>query len=306
MKKFLFLVLFCLIQQPLLAKKLFKYKDKQGIWHFSDRPPNTEQKIEVRQLKVAQKRYIWLEKTGANNTPEYYAINNYHGPVEIEISLLDEKNVIATPALPHRFIVHPGQSKSLFKMTSKDQYKSWQYSLQYTYALGSSDAHHNQQAIYLPPFAKNSRFQISQAFAGSFSHTNEQNYYAVDIAMPENTPIHASRSGIVMELNNDFYNSGTQQAYKSRANSIRILHEDGSMAVYAHLALEKANVYSGLKIKAGQLIAYSGNTGFTTGPHLHFSIQVNKGMKLASVPFKFTGVDNISTTPKTGDWLINE
>jgi murein DD-endopeptidase MepM/ murein hydrolase activator NlpD len=304
MKKILFLILLCLIQTN-HAKKLFKYKDEQGIWHFSDQAPKTEQQIEIRQLKVAQKRYIWLQKTGDKNKPEYFSINNYHGPVEIEISLSQDENVVATPALPNRFIVQPGQSDILFKMAGKNKFKSWHYSLQYRYTLGSSSAHHDDQAIYLPPFAKDSTFQISQAFAGTFSHTDKQNYYAVDIAMPENTPVHAARAGKVMELNNDYFNSGTKQAYKSRANSVRILHKDGSMSVYAHLALEKANVYPGLEIKAGQLIAYSGNTGYSSGPHLHFSVQVNKGMKLVSVPFKFMGEDNISTKPIKGDWLIN-
>ncbi len=302
MKKIIFLIAICLIQ-PIQAKKLFKYRDEQGIWHFSDQAPKTEKKVEIRQLKVNQKRYIWLEKTGAKDKPEYFAINNYHGPVEIEISLNENDNVIATPTLPHRFNVHPGQSDILFKMAGENKFKSWHYSLHYRYTLGSSSAQHDKQADYLPPFSKESSFQISQAFAGVFSHTDSQNYYAVDIAMPENTAVHAARTGIVMEVNNDYFNSGTKQAYKSRANSIRILHGDGSMAIYAHLALEKANVYPGLKVKSGQLIAYSGNTGFSSGPHLHFSIQVNKGMELTSVPFKFKGADNISSEPIKGNWL---
>ena len=123
--------------------------------------------------------------------------------------------------------------------------------------------------------------------------------------MPINTPVHASRSGVVMEVNNDYYNSGTEQTYKSRANSIRILHNDGSMAVYAHLVLERAQVYPGLTVSAGQLIGYSGNTGFSSGPHLHFAVQVNKGMELVSVPFKFMGADEIANEPEIGAWLVN-
>jgi murein DD-endopeptidase MepM/ murein hydrolase activator NlpD len=65
------------------------------------------------------------------------------------------------------------------------------------------------------------------------------------------------------------------------SNSIRILHDDGSMAVYAHLQVGRAQVYVGMRVQAGQLIAYSGNTGFSSGPHLHFAVQVNQGMNLA-------------------------
>jgi murein DD-endopeptidase MepM/ murein hydrolase activator NlpD len=50
---------------------------------------------------------------------------------------------------------------------------------------------------------------------------------------------------------------------------------------------DRAQVYPGLKVAAGQLIGYSGNTGLTSGPHLHFAIQINKGMTLVSVTFAF-------------------
>ena len=106
-----------------------------------------------------------------------------------------------------------------------------------------------------------------------------------------------------MDVQNDFYKSGIEQAYVSRANSVRILHDDGSMAVYAHLALEKAQVYPGMRVEAGQLIDYSGNTGYSTGPHLHFVVQVNQGMKLESVPFKFADGRGGAFEPKTGMWL---
>lgn len=88
----------------------------------------------------------------------------------------------------------------------------------------------------------------------------------------------------------------------SRANKIRILHDDGTIAIYAHLSLETVQVYEGLKISAGELIGYSGNTGYSTGPHLHFSIQINTGMKSISVPFKFSGKNGIRA-PIKGNWL---
>jgi len=299
------LVVLCSIiySYPLQAKKLYKYQDEKGHWFYSDKPPKTTRPVEVRQLKATRKRYVWLKKTGAKDQPQYFVINHYLAPIEIKLEFRQHHNVISTPVLPRRFTVQSGQSYSLVTMRAIDEFKSWQFGLQYTYVIGSPSAVHDDNAVYQAPFAKNATFQISQAFSGKFSHTDEQNQYAVDFALPLNTPIHAARGGVVIEVNNDFYGSGTKQAYKSRANSVRILHSDGTMAIYAHLALEKAQVYPGLKVSAGQLIAYSGNTGFSTGPHLHFAVQLNQGMKLVSVPFKFIDADGIAHTPLEGEWL---
>jgi murein DD-endopeptidase MepM/ murein hydrolase activator NlpD len=77
---------------------------------------------------------------------------------------------------------------------------------------------------------------------------------------------------------------------RGRANFIRILHDDGSMALYAHLAVDGVLVRIGQEVTAGQRIGLSGNTGFSTGPHLHFAVQVNRGMQLMSIPFRMRGV----------------
>jgi len=56
--------------------------------------------------------------------------------------------------------------------------------------------------------------------------------------------------------------------------------------VYAHLKENGVYVRVGQRVGVGQQIAISGNTGFTSGPHLHFCVQVNRGMRLVSVPFR--------------------
>ena len=61
------------------------------------------------------------------------------------------------------------------------------------------------------------------------------------------------------------------------------------MGLYAHLEEGGAMVRVGQHVRTGQQIGLSGNTGFTTGPHLHFAVQVNRGMRLESIPFRMIG-----------------
>lgn len=290
------------------AKKLYKYQDEQGAWHFTDKPTASEQKqtelkVEVRQLKVAPKQLVWLLQSGEERHPKYYIRNDYAGPVEVEIDFTEQDNIRATPDLPRLFVIKPGKSDTLFEINPVNELESWKLALKYRYIIGSPLAHYSSTASYLPPIAPDASFQISQAFGGSFSHTDEQNKYAVDIVMPVGTPVHAARSGVVLEAEDDFYKGGTNKAYSSEANNIRILHDDGSMAIYAHLELEKAQVYPGLAVTAGQLIGYSGNTGFSSGPHLHFAVQINRGMKLVSVPFAFVNQQGQAVEPIVNAWL---
>ena len=80
----------------------------------------------------------------------------------------------------------------------------------------------------------------------------------------------------------------------------RILHDDGTMAIYAHLHPDSVRVAPGQRVERGAWLANSGNTGFSTGPHLHFAIQRNSGMELISVPFEFAGVNGSGITPVAG------
>lgn len=300
------LIIFCcltLFTGAVFAKKLYKYQDKQGKWHYSDQQPDTQQDIEIKQLKVTAKRRVRLIEDVNEKKPEYSIRNEYFGPVEVELVFTRQDNVRSKPELPNRFVVQSGKSKPLLQIGAVNQAHSWSYSLNYRYMIGDPEARHNDAFRYLPPFDPADRFQITQAFGGEFSHQDDENKYAVDIAMPVGTPLYAARAGIVMAVDNDFYRGGTDnQVFRSRANSIRILHDDGSMALYAHLQLEQAQVNPGMSVKAGQLLAYSGNTGYSSGPHLHFVIQVNKGMALVSVPFNFLTHDG-ATQPQFGMWL---
>ena len=84
----------------------------------------------------------------------------------------------------------------------------------------------------------------------------------VDWYVGVGTPVKAAASGTVLRAG----------FYSSYGNCVDIKHSDGSMTRYAHL--NSVAVSAGQTVSQGDLIAYSGNTGYTTGPHLHFEIWI--------------------------------
>ncbi|HSD15949.1 MAG TPA: M23 family metallopeptidase [Thermomonas sp.] len=216
-----------------------------------------------------------------------WADNHLAGPIEVILRPGAGNTVPSDPPLPARASV-PAQGSTLLARLRPASGRSGSLRLNLEGVPGSSNAR-PRDIEYLPPLQGQAR--IDQGFGGSFSHDDQQNRHALDFAADIGTPVLAARAGTVMQVESGFRASGRAIGdYRSRANFIRILHDDGSMALYAHLDVDGVQVRVGQQVQVGQRIGLSGNTGFTTGPHLHFAVQVNRGMQLVSIPFRMRGV----------------
>lgn len=297
--------LFCLILCSLyfattaVAQQMYRYQDEQGRWHFTDRPPADGRQAETRQLRsAANDRNVVIKQVGDAAEPLIHIVNRLHGPVEVELSLAESINVSSHPELPRRLVV-PGASEiRALSLRAAQPGQPWRFQLQHRAMIGDPDANHRPPRPYAVPFRSAQSFPITQGFNGTFSHNTPASQYAVDIGMPEGTDIVAAREGIVMDVTSDSFSGGTEERHREEGNMIRILHDDGTMAVYGHLRLDSARVRPGTRVDRGQVIARSGNTGFSTAPHLHFVIQKNAGFRLISVPFEFEGSDGRGFTPE--------
>ena len=126
-----------------------------------------------------------------------------------------------------------------------------------------------QRSPYVLPYPVGTSYRISQANCTNYSHSGLLRY-AFDFEMPIGTSVAAARPGVVVYVIEGF-SDGDDEWYHS--NLVRIGHGDGSYALYAHLTRNGALVEIGQSVVAGEIIALSGNTGYTLDlPHLHFQV----------------------------------
>ena len=178
----------------------------------------------------------------------------------------------------------PSTTQTLFNVSGKgdtyllslnyiDSTIGFSYNWKYIWNFGFSGEYHNDDYIYRLPYSSDSSYSVGQGYFGSFSH---EGTYAIDWTMPEGTTLYAAREGRVLHLKEDSNEGGVTEDYTTKANFVLIGHDDGSQANYAHLQQNGALVEVGDWVSLGQAIGLSGNTGFSTGPHLHFIINQQK------------------------------
>ncbi|MBS1509282.1 MAG: M23 family metallopeptidase [Bacteroidetes bacterium] len=133
--------------------------------------------------------------------------------------------------------------------------------------------------VYTLPFAKGSKFLLIQAYNSKMSHKNE---LSLDFKMHKGSKVCAARAGVVVATKADSDVGGLKDEYLSQGNHIIIQHNDGSRAMYWHLQKDGVLVKVGDTVLQGQHIGYSGNTGYTAFPHLHFQVQDKNGSDIAT------------------------
>ncbi len=287
-----------------LAKNIYKFQDENGIWHFTDQAPSEGVEFETVYMEREPEPRLKIRRDGRKESPVYLLFNDFWGPVEVELRFEEAVNVLSEPPLPARFIIPAQTEQTLVGIGALDQRQGFSYRLGMSSIPGRPMSKQIEGMVVLPPFAATEEYPVSQGFQGEKTHNSPDAIYTVDIAMPVGTAIHAVRNGTVMDVEEDFNRGGTNfEKFADKANHVRVLHDDGTMALYAHLDLASVNVRPGSRVRAGQRIARSGNTGFSSGPHLHFAIQQNTGMKLISVPFKFRTPDGTATIPEEQQFL---
>lgn len=138
---------------------------------------------------------------------------------------------------------------------------------------------------------------ITQYFGTTaFSTANPQVYNGsghngVDFGAPSGTPIESALSGTVMDTGNTDAVPGCY----SFGKWVVVKHSNGLATLYAHLS--SIQVSKGQSVATGDVLGYSGMTGYATGPHLHFAVYASQALSIMSLA-EYRGATSPCATAK--------
>lgn len=288
--------------------------EKKSIQYMIEQEQAYEEHLKI--LKRSEVKNIKrTAKIGSKNSVIVVADRNTKGEmvfeaenlnpflVTLSLDLNKMNNAKANHSLPVYIELAGHAKKEILILTPINASLEMTYESSYGWVKGSAFAKHDDSYVYRLPFTAGANVRVSQGYNGGFSHAG-LSAYAVDFSVAVGTPIYAAREGEVVgvEVSNSF--GGPYPQFRPYMNYVNIRHLDGTLGNYYHLKLEGSAVKIGDTVKKGQLIAYSGNTGYTTAPHLHFSVSMVDPISMRrpmNLPVKIQTLEGIVTSPRCGD-----
>lgn len=225
---------------------------------------------------------IYYENTGEGAI--VYVDNDGYCPYTVDL-VMDLTNMVSDRGSQLTEVIPVNAKKyRIAEITIKDKTKGSGFNFRSVIFLGDAIHEPSLEHIYRLPFKDGESYVMSQGYNGDFSHQGKN---SLDFTMPEGTRICAARDGIVITVKDDSNRGCPNKRCMDDANNIVIYHEDGTFSEYAHLKKRGSKVQTGQIVKEGEVIGLSGNTGFTSGPHLHFEVYYFNKTEKITVPTKF-------------------
>lgn len=233
---------------------------------------------------------VYNVRSQTDGSVDVYASNSYVCEESVLIEFTSLKNMKTEVELPFKGVVPAGAKEyKLFTLTIKDISKESQIGYIAKNCHGDIfTKKHDNNYIYTIPYAEGKKYPLDQGYGGKFSHYMEGKKHALDFVMDEGSEICAARGGVVVEVKDNSNKGGKSIKFQDYGNYITICHDDGTLANYYHLKKSGRKVDVGDMVTSGQLIALSGNTGWSSGPHLHFQVySFTEELEVKSIPTKF-------------------
>lgn len=284
----------------LWAQTAYRHRDANGQWEFTDRAatPSAPAGDSFSLAREPEALRIAVDRIDTDGQTQLIASSSCLCVVSVRVTIEASDFDDIRPGASYQAILPPRSQQPLVT-SRRAPAPGALLRFIWTSALGSPKAVHTPPAPYRAPFAVGATYTVSQAYPLVITHVTPESRYAVDFALPDGTPVYAARAGTVINVRHDSFRGAAAAEMLDQANVVEILHDDGTIAIYAHLQWDAIRVHIGQHVMLGEYIANSGNTGFTTGPHLHFAVIRNAGAADVSVPVQFAGAGGTAVTPTT-------
>lgn len=243
--------------------------------------------------------WICVDAVDQGGNVELRAKNLRNYPVTYTLKVRAEYFDVTGPTTVTRTL-GPQESARVMLLNQRDERREGRYRYFLEWTVGDMDAVHDDDYLYRLPYGSGHSYRVLQGYGSRFSHTGLE-AYAVDFDMPEGTPVHAARAGVVARVEESHAIGCWRDGCGRYANYIVVLHNDGTTGEYYHLKHRGALVDVGDSVARGQKIGLSGNTGHTTTPHLHFAVyRATEWGNTQSIPVRFQTARGTLKRPRPG------
>ncbi len=255
-------------------------------YNSKNKNKSKNKKVNIEVVNIGKSMIVYIE----NNNP--YTIT-----IKLEAKY---QGLNYDRSIRKEFPIKANTKKEYIRLHRQRGVLSSSYSYRYSWIIGSVDAVHDDSYIYRLPFAKGKSYKVSQGYNGRVTHKGSSQY-AIDFSMKIGTKIYAAREGIVVKTKQNSNKGGFDKKFASSGNYITIEHSDTTFATYYHLRKNGVRVKIGDKVSKGTFIGYSGNTGYSSGPHLHFAIfKASNARRTQSIPITLRAKEGLINTPQQG------
>jgi murein DD-endopeptidase MepM/ murein hydrolase activator NlpD len=292
-------------EQALETKSIQYIEEQEEAWeeHLRVLKRSEADKIKKTAKKGSRESVLLSEESDGHGGFILEAENLNPYTVTMNIDVTNLKNLATDVRLPLFVEIHGESRKNVLHLSRISASQEVQHQDSYGWVIGSAYAQHQNDYVYRLPFVKNYTVEVTQGYNGALSHKGLSTY-AVDFGVPVGTSVYAAREGKVVETEVSNSLGGPSPEYRPYMNRIRVEHSDGTFGNYCHLKVNGSAVQVGQIVKKGDLLGYSGNTGYCTAPHLHFSVSKVDPISMRrpmNLPIKMQTAQGIVTLPQKGE-----